>query len=133
MEESRRGFLKTLGKLATAVGIGFAAAGSMSAKAKIPTTPKAKILTALEVTKATKAKAEKFINDKVAEHLDRSDAFEFGFTGFKNIKTTPLSYEALEKTYQQAVDAPFRRPVVYHANVCLVSPRDTANLKGITD
>ncbi len=43
-DESRRGFLKTLGKLATAVGITSAAA-TLTSKAKSPTTPKAKDFT----------------------------------------------------------------------------------------
>lgn len=63
-----------LGKLTAAVGVGFAVASTPEAKPR--TAPKAKDLTY-----------------KTAPGC-------LPYPGWENIQTTPLSYEALEKTYE---------------------------------
>ena len=94
MEENRRGFLKTLGKLATAVGIGFAVPG-LATKANTSTPVKAKIELKPRSDGASKLAAGEY---------------GFDFTGFQTAEIAPLSYETLEKTYKQAVAADERKP-----------------------
>ncbi len=78
-DDSRRGFLKTLGKLGAAVGL--TAAVASTSEAKIPTTPKAKIDLA---------------SNSHTTIRTGQPHFEFGFSGFRN--TDPLAdMEQLQK------------------------------------
>ncbi len=134
MIDTRRGFLKTLGKLAAAVGL-TAAVASIPAKAPESTAPKAKDLTY-----------------KTAS-ISPPEKWKYGFTRFKrypstevdkchfrepivyysnvclvsprdsailkDIETTPLSYELLEETYKQAVQGPGQ--YMYAGNVTVTN------------
>ncbi len=60
-KDSRRGFLKTLGKLTAAVGLTAAAASTL--EAKTPTTPKAKFASSLESTSQKSGDYAKWVQD----------------------------------------------------------------------
>ncbi len=96
MEESRRGFLKTLGKLAAAVGITSAAA-TVSVKGEEIPVSKELLLSQIKTLKAPKS-----TTPKAKEHTKET---LFGFSGFK--KYDPAAQpmmDNLNRTYNQILD-----------------------------
>ena len=84
MADTRRGFLKTLGKLGAAVGLTAAVASTV--EAKIPTTPKAKMA-------PNGGGGGGHVSALIEKNRDMGK-FEFGFTGFK---ADPMAAESLQQ------------------------------------